>query len=70
MSYFILFLNAVHLSSTAPSSGTNSPGERIWSREERPQGSGQGSPETLGWVKGNQDKEKSLFKSPPPNLLP
>lgn len=26
--------------------------ERIWSRGERPQGSGQDSPETLGWVRG------------------
>ncbi|MGZ8175735.1 MAG: efflux RND transporter permease subunit [Methylobacter sp.] len=28
------------------------------------------SPEGEGWVGGNQDKEKSLFKSPHPSLLP
>ncbi|MGZ4969390.1 MAG: cobaltochelatase subunit CobN [Methylobacter sp.] len=28
------------------------------------------SPEGEGWVRGNQNKEKSLFVSPHPNLLP
>ena len=28
------------------------------------------SPEGEGWVRGNQNKEKSLFKSPHPSLLP
>ncbi|TAN68135.1 MAG: hypothetical protein EPN17_09850 [Methylobacter sp.] len=28
------------------------------------------SPEGEGWVRGNQNKEKSLFVSPHPSLLP
>jgi hypothetical protein len=28
------------------------------------------SPEGEGWVRGNQNKEKSLFESPHPSLLP
>ena len=63
-------LNAVDLRSAKPSPAGQIRLERIWSREERPQGSGQDSPETLGWVRGNINKEKSLFKSPYPNLLP
>jgi hypothetical protein len=28
------------------------------------------SPKGEGWVRGNHNKEKSLFKSPHPSLLP
>ena len=64
-------LNAVDLRSAKPSQAGQIRQERIWSRgEECPKGSWQDSPETLGWVRGNQNKEKSLFKSPHPNLLP
>jgi len=62
--------NAVDLSSAKPSPEGQICREQIWSRGERPQGSGQDSPETLGWVRGNQNKEKSQFKSPHPILLP
>lgn len=34
------------------------------SQEKKP------SPEGEGWVRGNQSKEKGLFESPHPNLLP
>ena len=38
--------------------------ERIWSRIARPQGSGQDSPETLGRVKGDLNKAKSIILIP------
>ena len=63
-------INAVDLSSAKPSPAGQIRRERIWSRGERPQGSGQDSPETLGWVRGNQNNEKSLIITPHPNLLP
>jgi hypothetical protein len=63
-------VNAVGLSSAKPSPEGQIRPERIWSRGERSQGSGQDNPETLGWVRGNQNKEKNLFKSPHPRLLP
>jgi hypothetical protein len=78
--------NAVDLSSAKPSPEGQIRLERIWSRIERPQGSGQDSPETLSWVttawmqeveqrkeqlpRGNKNKEKSQFKFPHPSLLP
>jgi hypothetical protein len=38
----------------APSPAGQIRRERIWSHGERPQGSGQDSPETLGWGEENQ----------------
>ena len=37
--------------------------ERIWSRGERPQGSGQDSPETLGWVRGIKETKIPRLKA-------
>lgn len=63
-------INAVELSGMKLSPEGQIRQERIWSLAERPQVSGQDSPETLDWMRENRNKEQSLFISPYPNLLP
>ncbi len=54
-------LNAVDLSSVKPSPEGQIHREWIWSRRVRQQGSGQDSPEKVGWERGNKHREKTIL---------